>query len=96
MSVMDDEDLAARAEVPLDRQRHHLREAQQRLVEDTERRLEEWQEQERREKRAAELQRVIDFHMEMKLANEEAERRFMRELDPWNLGIYGVEPFHKV
>jgi hypothetical protein len=71
-------------EVPLERQRERLSEAQQRLIADEEARLRQWEEEKKRERWIAERQRAIDFHMEMKLANEEAERMFRRN-DPCGL-----------
>jgi SpoVK/Ycf46/Vps4 family AAA+-type ATPase len=82
-------------EVPLDRQRERLSEAQKRLIADEERKFKEWEEEKRRDRWVAERQAAIDFHMEMRLAEARAERRFRRELDPYGLGLYGAEPFHK-
>jgi hypothetical protein len=50
--------------------------------------------QQENERRCA-AQRALDFWMEEKLFAEEAERRFRRELDPCNMGLYGAEPFHR-
>jgi hypothetical protein len=72
---------AANANVPLERQRERISEAQQRLIADEEARLRELEEQQKRERWIAARQAAIDFHMEMKLANEEAERQFRRS-DP--------------
>jgi hypothetical protein len=74
---------AANANVPLARQRERISEAQQRLIADEERRLAELEEQ-KRERWLQARQAAIDFHMEMKLANEEAERQFRRN-DPCGL-----------
>ena len=65
-------------DVPLDRQRERIAEATERLIADERRRLAELQ---AHEARIAAMQRAIDWHMEMKLANEEAERQFRRN-DP--------------
>jgi hypothetical protein len=81
--------------VPLERQRERLSEAQKRLIEDEDRRLKEWEAQKKHERWLAERQAAIDFWMEQKLANEEAERRFEKELDPFNIGIYGARPYHR-
>jgi hypothetical protein len=82
-------------DVPLERQRERLTEAQRRLVEDEDRRLEEWKAQKRHERWLMERQAAIDFWMEQKLANEEAERRLDKELDPFDIGIYSARPFHR-
>jgi hypothetical protein len=82
-------------EVPLERQRERISEAQQRLREDEERKLREWEEKKRKEKWLLERQMAIDFWMEQRIASEEAERRFRRELDPTNSGICGAAPFHR-
>lgn len=68
----------ANPDVPLDRQRERIAEATERLIADERRRLAELQ---AHEARIAAYQRVIDWHMEQKLANEEAEREFRRN-DP--------------
>ena len=81
--------------MPLERQRERLSLAQRRLVADEERKFKEWEKEKRQDRRIAELQAAIDRHMEFRLAEERAERRFRRELDPYGLGLYGVEPFHK-
>ena len=81
--------------VPLERQRERLSEGQRRLVEDEDRRLKEWEAQKKHERWLAERQAAIDFWMEQKLANEEAERRLEKELDPFDIGIYGARPFHR-
>jgi predicted nucleic acid-binding protein len=65
-------------DVPLERQRDRIVEAQQRLIADEVRRLEA---ETKHEAWLMARQAAIDFHMEMKLANEEAERRFRRN-DP--------------
>jgi hypothetical protein len=75
---------AANANVPLERQRERLTEAQQRLIADEVQRLAELAEQQKREAWLIARQAAIDWHMEMKLANEEAERRFQRS-DPCGL-----------
>jgi hypothetical protein len=78
--------------VPIDRQRERLAEAQQRLIEDENRRLKEWKAQKKHERWLMDRQAAIDFHMEQKLANEEAERRFRdrddgeREISNWIWG----------
>jgi hypothetical protein len=78
--------------VPIDRQRERLSEAQRRLIEDEHRRLKEWEAQKKHERWLMERQAAIDFHMEQKLANEEAERRFRdrddgdREISNWIWG----------
>ena len=82
-------------DVPLDRQRERLSEAQRRLIEDEERKFKEWDKEKREDRRIAELQAAIDRHMEFRLAEERAERRFRGELDPYGLGLYGAEPYHK-
>jgi hypothetical protein len=79
---------AANANVPLERQRERISVAQQRLIADEERRLRELEEEQKRERWIAARQAAIDFHMEMKLANEEAERRFRRS-DPCGLWSKG-------
>lgn len=71
----------ANFDVPLERQRERISEAQQRLIEDEARRLAE---EERREAWIAARQAAIDWHMEMIRANEEAERMFRRS-DPCRL-----------
>jgi hypothetical protein len=68
----------ANPDVPLERQRERITEAQQRLIEDEQRRLEA---EKKHEAWLIARQAAIDWHMEMKLANEEAERRFQRS-DP--------------
>src|SRR5271166_3054451 len=75
----------ANPDVPLERQRERISEAQQRLIAH----LREWEAEKKRERWIAERQRALDFHLEMIRANEEAERRLMRNLDPFGLGIYG-------
>ena len=82
-------------DVPLERQRERISEAQRRLVEDEDRRLKEWEAQKRHERWLMERQAALDFWMAQKLANEEAERRFDKELDPFDIGIYGARPFHR-
>jgi hypothetical protein len=67
-------------DVPLERQRDRIAEAQQRLIEDEQRRLAELAEQ-KREAWLIARQQAIDWHMEMKLANE-AEERQLRRNDP--------------
>jgi hypothetical protein len=62
---------ASNPDVPLERQRDRIAEAQERLIEDERRRLEEVK---AREVWIANWQRAIDFHMEMRLMNEEAEK----------------------
>jgi hypothetical protein len=52
-------------------------------------------EQAQREWRQEMAQRALDFWMEQRLFAEEAERRFQRELDPYNIGPYGAAPFHR-
>jgi hypothetical protein len=69
---------AANANVPLERQRERLSEATERLIEDARRRLAELK---AHEAWVANWQRAIDFHMEMRLMNEEAERQ-LRRSDP--------------
>jgi hypothetical protein len=81
--------------VPLERQRERISEAQKRLIEDEDRKLKEWEAKKKHERWLAERQAAIDFWMEQKLANEEAERRFEKELDPCNIGIYGAQPYHR-
>ena len=71
-------------DVPLERQRDRISEAQQRLIADEARRLAELEEEKRREAWIAAKQAAIDFHMEMIRANEEAERMFRRN-DPCRL-----------
>jgi phage terminase small subunit len=68
-------------DVPLERQRERISEAQQRLIADEVRRLAELAEEKKREAWLIARQAAIDWHMEMKLANEEDERRFRRS-DP--------------
>jgi hypothetical protein len=68
-------------DVPLERQRDRIAEAQQRLIADEVRRLAELEAQQKREAWLIARQAAIDWHMEMKLANEEEERRFRRD-DP--------------
>jgi hypothetical protein len=82
-------------DVPLERQRERLSEAQRKLIEDEDRRLKEWEAQKKHERWLAERQAAIDFWMEQKLANEEAERRFDKELDPFDIGIYSTRPCHR-
>jgi hypothetical protein len=65
----------ANPDVPLERQRERISEAQQRLIEDEAQRLRELQ---ARDAWVASWQRAIDFHMEMRRANEEAERQLRR------------------
>jgi hypothetical protein len=81
--------------VPIDRQRERLAEAQKRLIEDENRRLKEWEAKKKHDRWLAERQAAIDWHMEQKLANEEAERRFEKELDPFNIGLYDAQPYHR-
>jgi hypothetical protein len=81
--------------VPIDRQRERLAEAQKRLIEDEDRRLKEWETQKKYERWLADRQAAIDWHMEQKLANEEAERRFEKELDPFDIGLYDAQPYHR-
>lgn len=81
--------------VPLERQRERLSEAQKRLIEDEDRRLEEWKAQKKHERWLAERQAAIDWWMEQKLANEEAERRLDKELDPFDIGLYSTRPCHR-
>jgi hypothetical protein len=81
--------------VPIDRQRERISEAQKRLIEDEDRRLKEWEAQKKHERWLAERQAAIDWHMEQKLANEEAERRYQRELDPFNIGLYDTQLCHR-
>jgi hypothetical protein len=71
----------ANPEVPLERQRERLSEAQQRLIADEQRRLEA---EKKHEAWLTARQAAIDFHVEMIRANEEAERRFRRN-DPCGL-----------
>ena len=71
-------------DVPLERQRDRISEAQQKLIADEARRLAELEEQKRREAWIAAKQAAIDWHMEMIRANEEAERMFRRN-DPCRL-----------
>ena len=79
-------------DVPLERQRERLSEAQRRLIEDENRRLKEWEAQKKHERWLMERQAALDWHMEQKLANEEAERRFRdcddgdREISDWIWG----------
>jgi len=82
-------------DVPLDLQRERISEAQKRLIEDEDRRLKEWEAQKKHERWLAERQAAIDFWMEQKLANEEAERRFEKELDPFDIGLYDAQPYHR-
>ena len=79
----------ANPEVPLERQRDRIAEAQRKLAEDQWRIL---QEERRYERWLAERQAALDFHMEMKLENETAARRFEEELDPVNCDLYGPRP----
>jgi hypothetical protein len=81
--------------VPLERQRERISEAQKRLIEDENRKLKEWKAQKKHERWLADRQAAIDWHMEQKLANEEAERRFEKELDPFNIGLYDAQPYHR-
>ena len=81
--------------VPIDRQRERLAEAQKRLIEDENRRLKEWEAKKRHDRWLAERQAAIDFWMEQKLANEEAERRFEKELDPFDISLYDAQPYHR-
>jgi hypothetical protein len=85
----------ANPEVPLDRQRERISDATAKLIADEGAKLRQYAEQERQERLVAERQRALDWHMEMKLANEEAERRFMRDLDPCDMGLYAARPFHR-
>jgi hypothetical protein len=71
-------------DVPLERQRERLSEAQGRLIADEARRLAELEEQQRRKAWIAARQAAIDWHMETIRANEEAERMFRRS-DPCRL-----------
>jgi hypothetical protein len=71
-------------DVPLERQRERISEAQQRLVADEVRRLAESTELQRREAWLIARQAAIDWHIEMIRANEEAERQFRRN-DPCGL-----------
>ena len=78
--------------VPLDRQRERISDAQKQLIEDEDRRLKEWEAQKNHERWLMERQAALDFHMEQKLANEEAERQFRdrddgeREISDWIWG----------
>ena len=63
-------------DVPLERQRERITEAQQRLIADEARRLRELEEAQKHERWIAAKQAAIDWHMEMIRANEEAERIF--------------------
>ena len=79
----------ANFDVPLERQRERISEAQQRLIEDEARRLAEEERREawiaaRQAAKVRELVTFIDWHMEMIRANEEAERMFRRS-DPCRL-----------
>jgi hypothetical protein len=85
----------ANPEVPLERQRERISEAQRKLIADEERKLQELAEANAREQLRVQRQRAIDFHMEMRLAEEAAERQFMRDLDPFNLGLYGHPGCHR-
>jgi hypothetical protein len=82
----------ANPEVPLERQRERIREAERKLAEDQWRIL---QEERRKARWLAERQAAIDFHMEMKLANEAAAKRIERDLDPVNCGLYDTKPCHR-
>ena len=77
-------------DVPLERQRERLSEAQRRLIEDENRRLKEWEAQKKHERWLMERQAAIDFHMEQKLLNEEWERHYRddgdREISDWIWG----------
>jgi hypothetical protein len=76
--------------VPLERQRERLSEAQRRLIEDENRRLRECEAQKKHERWLMERQAAIDFHMEQKLLNEEWERHYRddgdREISDWIWG----------
>jgi hypothetical protein len=72
---------ASNPDVPLERQRDRIAEAQQRLIADEVRRLAELAEHQKREAWLMARQAAIDWHMEMKLANE-AEERQLRRSDP--------------
>ena len=43
-----------------------------------------------RARRAAEVQRMLDWWMEEKRWAEEEERRIRREIDPYGIGLYGA------
>ena len=79
-------------DVPLDRQRERISDAQKQLIEDENRRLKEWEAQKKHERLLMERQKAIDFHMEQKLLNEESERQFRdrddgeREISNWIWG----------
>jgi hypothetical protein len=62
--------------VPIERQRERISEAQKRLVEDQNRRLKEWKDKKKHEKWLADNQANIDWHMEQKLINEEWQRHY--------------------
>jgi hypothetical protein len=62
--------------VPLERQRERISEAQKRLIEDEDRRLKEWKAQKKHERWLAERQETIDWHWEQKLLNEEIARQY--------------------
>jgi hypothetical protein len=57
---------------------------------DTAQQDEEWRQAELAEQERARGQAILDYHMEIKLSREEAERRYWREmrqsLDPFNYG----------
>jgi hypothetical protein len=63
-------------------------------------RMKEWMgEMAERDERSEAAKRWVTVNMveyERQQAELARERRLRRELDPWNLGIYDVEPFHKV
>ena len=78
--------------VPLERQRERISDAQRQLIEDENRRLKELEAQKKHERWLMERQAALDWHMEQKLANEEAERRYRdrddgeREISDWIWG----------
>jgi hypothetical protein len=78
--------------VPLERQRERISDAQRQLIEDESRKLKEWEAQKKHERWLMERQAALDWHMEQKRANEEAERHFRdrddgeREISDWIWG----------
>jgi hypothetical protein len=77
----------ANPDVPLERQRKRIEEQVDQLDADMERKLREWEEEKRRERRTAELQQQIDWHWEMQQRHREAAERY----DP----IYNPAPCHR-
>ena len=100
--------VCSEAELSLETQRGRLRDAAERLFEEEKRQLESAAERNRRwiEERKSKVlnpppltkqeayQQSVDNWVRFQRQAAAYERRFRKELDPLNLGIYGVEPFH--